>query len=1043
MFSKRFISLLLAFVMLISIVSCTKTSEGTSTPTATLPGTIETLTPGQTVNNTITATPSITTTIMPTITPTITPTIDNNIVLSEEDMQLYKNSYNILYDRITSRGYAITSLTGTYVGMFTRDSAIQAMAHLSYGDSDSARAILRYLLSYHAALGLKRGTHIIDNIKDEEYRNNYLNDKTEANVNYYEEQTEPGVAQFLINAPNNSAATPFITKKRSIECVQAYLEGAKSAQVIAEIYTDISDPKTLIGKGSYTFDNTAPGWKTIQLDETVTLSPENTYYLKLYAPSGSGRVVWYGIGNEKSGYLKAWNYDMNAYGGTGWREVGVYTSFVIGDSDTSVTTDYKIAQRNSESGIYIINAPNNGGAQPFIPKNNLIHSVEVNLTKSNNSDTVKVMICTDYKNTSTVIGEASYTFGNNASGWQTIVFDTPVSVIPGNKYYLSLQATNESGKVVWNGTTNNCGSINSYNYDVNSLGGWEEKPYYPAFEIISYPTATVAKGFETRGNTISQVDLTILASSAKGKVVAEIRSDYTDPKTVIATAEANIDKTGEATYTLTFEKDIPVKYKEYYYLVVTFIGTDGSARLMTDTVTAADTYAFENTWERVGYDFLANVISSVDKAPIITLDGKTAAVQEIPTSGELITSVKVLLSKEKDAKGQVKATLYKGYGASSQLIDSQILDFDCISENADWVCFNFLLPLFKTDKNGNYYIKLETVNADGNVYWCGSTTIDNYETWVEIDGKNTTVNGEAGFEALRSEIKLISDYTQTDANYMLIHAWVMYVNNNKGTAEDLSFIEQSYPIIKDFANYYIDSPTYYNYKMNLLLNPSLEHSRKIRYWQSYDLLTNVFASQALYELSEVAGTMKDGDMAEKWMKYAKQIEEGINTNLVTEIDGKKIYGEFYDVEDNMKFYAGISWVNFAPVAAEWYGMDMDIMKNTYDVYKKYASIKMYGYDCLATEATLGTNELTRELIGKGIAWELMFCNIIGDYERVAEIVALELATAKKNNISVYPEFWKSESYVTDPGNQEHCSWQFYAMSRVFPQLTASNNQADQ
>ena len=90
-------------------------------------------------------------------------------------MNLYQGSYDVLYNRITDRGYAITSLTGTYVGMFTRDSAIQAMAHIAKGDSDAARSILRYLLSYHAVLDLKRGTHIIDELKDEEYNNHYLN----------------------------------------------------------------------------------------------------------------------------------------------------------------------------------------------------------------------------------------------------------------------------------------------------------------------------------------------------------------------------------------------------------------------------------------------------------------------------------------------------------------------------------------------------------------------------------------------------------------------------------------------------------------------------------------------------------------------------------------------------------------------------------------------------------------------------------------------------------------------------------------------------
>jgi hypothetical protein len=137
----------------------------------------------------------------------------------------------------------------------------------------------------------------------------------------------------------------------------------------------------------------------------------------------------------------------------------------------------------------------------------------------------------------------------------------------------------------------------------------------------------------------------------------------------------------------------------------------------------------------------------------------------------------------------------------------------------------------------------------------------------------------------------------------------------------------------------------------------------------------------------------------------------------------------------MTFYNGISWVNFAPVAAEWYGMDLEIMKNTYEIYKKHAGIKMLGFDGLATDAFLGTDEIRRELIGKGVAWELMFCKMIGDTERIEEIVALELATSKKYKLNVYPESWTSPHTVSDPGNQEHCAWQVYAMSIVFPELT--------
>ena len=171
----------------------------------------------------------------------------------------------------------------------------------------------------------------------------------------------------------------------------------------------------------------------------------------------------------------------------------------------------------------------------------------------------------------------------------------------------------------------------------------------------------------------------------------------------------------------------------------------------------------------------------------------------------------------------------------------------------------------------------------------------------------------------------------------------------------------------------------------------------------------------------------------------EKIKNGIHKHLTCEIDGKTIYAEFYDREDNMKFYEGISWVNFAPVAAEWYGMDVEIMKNTYEIYKTHAGIDMFGYKGLATDHFLGTTETRMEFIGKGVAWELMFCDMIGDTERIQEIVDLELATSKRYNLSVYPESWTSQTTVSDPGNQEHCSWQVYAMCVVFPQLTKNLN----
>ena len=57
--------------------------------------------------------------------------------------------------------------------------------------------------------------------------------------------------------------------------------------------------------------------------------------------------------------------------------------------------------------------------------------------------------------------------------------------------------------------------------------------------------------------------------------------------------------------------------------------------------------------------------------------------------------------------------------------------------------------------------------------------------------------------------------------------------------------------------------------------------------------------------------------------------------------------------------------------------------------------------------------------------------MFGDEKRLAEIIRVELETAARNGNTVYPECWRNEDYITDPGNQEHCAWQVYAVNRVY------------
>ena len=80
----------------------------------------------------------------------------------------------------------------------------------------------------------------------------------------------------------------------------------------------------------------------------------------------------------------------------------------------------------------------------------------------------------------------------------------------------------------------------------------------------------------------------------------------------------------------------------------------------------------------------------------------------------------------------------------------------------------------------------------------------------------------------------------------------------------------------------------------------------------------------------------------------------------------------------MKFIKGMSWVNWAPMAAQWYAMDEKIMQNTYDIYAKYDSQDYDDYKMLDVVYDFDTQQSGNHIIGKGLAWEIMFNRVKDD-----------------------------------------------------------------
>jgi Mor family transcriptional regulator len=230
-----------------------------------------------------------------------------------------------------------------------------------------------------------------------------------------------------------------------------------------------------------------------------------------------------------------------------------------------------------------------------------------------------------------------------------------------------------------------------------------------------------------------------------------------------------------------------------------------------------------------------------------------------------------------------------------------------------------------------------------------------------------------------------------------------------------------------------------------MYNPCYEHSRHGDYWKAYDLITNVFTSEAAHKMSEVAKIYGNTTESQYFADAADALAEAVHENLTCDFNGKKIYMELignrvngadhsgyaYKDEDGRYVYKGFSFVSLAPLAADWYAMDMELMKNTYDAYlavgsEKYGKYTVLGVVVEPNALENGSVYIGNHVIGKGLAWELFYLWKTGDVERLEHLVNF----VYDKSTDVYPEVWRKDGSVSDSANQEHANWILYSFALI-------------
>ncbi len=289
-----------------------------------------------------------------------------------------------------------------------------------------------------------------------------------------------------------------------------------------------------------------------------------------------------------------------------------------------------------------------------------------------------------------------------------------------------------------------------------------------------------------------------------------------------------------------------------------------------------------------------------------------------------------------------------------------------------------------------------------------------------------------------------STVAQADTTFFFLRAWVDFATKAPKTAENKAYIEDSCSKIKEFANHFLDMGGLDN-EYDLLFNMNFEHTRQTSYWQSYDLLTNVYASQAYHELGQYFKTV-DPANAKKWEDAAARIAAGIHKNLTVEIDGSLMYAElrgsshkdiYGNPDTQEEFIEGFSWVNLAPMGCNWYAADPEILEHTYQMYLKYGACHYYRKVLMLDACTnFDINQKYplrsgNHVIGKGLAWEMLYCKKMGYTDRLGEL-ALFLEEFCE---TMYRETWVYSGGGADTGNQEQASWLLIANKTAFPKLT--------
>jgi hypothetical protein len=281
-----------------------------------------------------------------------------------------------------------------------------------------------------------------------------------------------------------------------------------------------------------------------------------------------------------------------------------------------------------------------------------------------------------------------------------------------------------------------------------------------------------------------------------------------------------------------------------------------------------------------------------------------------------------------------------------------------------------------------------------------------------------------GEESASTGISYVDDIDQIDGQAHVILAWALLALARGRTP----FQEETYDFVSTLMDRSSSAPylsfcTHWRIEPGLVLNTHLEHSRERQYWHAYDFLSQSFVAAAMESMRDVAIRLEDKKRAERWDRRLRALQKNINDSMTRNLGGRRIYVEMLlPTGREPTVFPGISWLNLAPVAAGWRGVDWALLSETVDNWHRRSAIR-WKHLCV-TASDWSPDQPGNEIYTKVLGWDLVYAARQGEWGRALDILEfLEQVNGKGLPSEAFVYDAGRDSWSTrDRGNGEQVAW---------------------